>query len=162
MKLKIITEGDPRLRQKSTAIKPADLTQPKFQSFVRDLTETMYQSDGIGIAAPQTGQNIRLVIIAGEEGTLALINPIITRRSWRKESDEEGCLSVPGVYGMVRRSRNISAQWTDINGQMVKVKAGGLLARVIQHEVDHLDGVLFIDRAHKLHQAKPGHAESKL
>ena len=162
MKLAIITKDDQRLRRKSTPIELTEFSKPKFQKFIHELTETMYQSDGIGIAAPQVGRNIRLIIIAGEKGAMTLINPVISRRSWRKETEEEGCLSVPGVYGMVRRSRQIFAQWTDAAGQPVKIKAAGLLARVIQHEVDHLDGILFIDRAHKLHDPKPGDTETRL
>jgi peptide deformylase len=162
MKLSIITEGDPRLRLKSAGVKKADLAQPKFQKFVRDLTETMYQADGIGIAAPQVGQNIRMIIVAGADGAMTMINPVITRRSWRKAIEEEGCLSVPGVYGLVSRSVTVSAQWLDDTGQLIKVKAEGLLARVLQHEIDHLDGMLFIDRTKKTYQAKPGEAETKL
>lgn len=145
MKLKVITKGDPRLRQKSVPVK--DFSTPRFKKFLNHLTETMYHEDGIGIAAPQVGENIRVVIIASENGPLVLINPEIVKHSWKTEEGEEGCLSVPGVYGIVKRSSSVKAQWLDERGEKVEVNARGLFARVIQHEIDHLDGILFIDKA---------------
>ncbi|MFA5107404.1 MAG: peptide deformylase [Patescibacteria group bacterium] len=147
MKLKVITLGDKRLRQKSVPI--ADPSDPKIREFTKDLANTMYQSDGVGIAAPQVGKNIRVVVIGVKSGPLVMINPSISRKSWRQVEAEEGCLSVPGVFGLVRRSRSLLVSFYDAHGTKQKLKAEGMFARVIQHEVDHLNGVLFIDRTKK-------------
>ncbi|MDD5342690.1 MAG: peptide deformylase [Patescibacteria group bacterium] len=144
MKRKILTEGDPRLRKKSLII--SNFKDSTLKSLTQDLTQTMYEEDGVGIAAPQVGQNVRLIVVSTKDKPLVLINPVIISKSWRKETLEEGCLSVPGVYGLVKRSKNIKATYQDKNGVNHDLDAKGLLARVIQHEVDHLDGILFIDR----------------
>jgi peptide deformylase len=106
----------------------------------------MIQEDGIGIAAPQVGESIRLVIINQKDKPLIMINPRIITKSIRTEIAEEGCLSVPGVFGMVKRAKKIKATALDASGKQYVLKAEGLLARVIQHEVDHLNGILFIDK----------------
>ena len=147
MGLKIITLGDNRLRQKSVTI--TDPSDSKLRDFTKELTETMYQSDGVGIAAPQVGKNIRLVVIGVKSGPLVMINPTVSRKSWRQVEAEEGCLSVPGVFGLVRRSRSLWVSFFDTRGTRQKLRAEGMFARVIQHEVDHLNGVLFIDRTKK-------------
>lgn len=147
MKLKIITLGDDRLRTKSLPAPNEKISE--LRSFIQDLTETMYRSDGIGIAAPQVGNNIRIIVIGTKNGPLVMINPLISRKSLRKYDDEEGCLSVPGVFGIVRRHRSLWVKFFDKRGTKQKLKAEGMFARVIQHEVDHLDGVLFIDRVKK-------------
>lgn len=148
MKLKIITQHDKRLRQMSVKV-DGPFSRELF-GFITDLTETMYQSDGIGIAAPQVGNNIRIIVIGTKNGPLVMINPVVSRKSWRQVEDEEGCLSVPGVFGIVRRSRSLWVSFIDKRGDKQKLKAEGMFARVIQHEVDHLNGVLFIDRAKKI------------
>ncbi len=145
MKLKVITEGDPRLRKKSDPVTLEII--PTLKSFIQNLTQTMYEDDGIGIAAPQVAKNIRIIVIGTKNGPLVMINPKITKKSFRKEWGEEGCLSVPGVFGDVKRSKSISATYLDKRGKLQKIHAQGLFARVIQHEVDHIDGILFIDKA---------------
>lgn len=147
MKLKIITLGDTRLRMKSLPV-PLE-AMPDLRSFIQDLTESMYRSDGVGIAAPQVGNNIRIIVIGAKNGPLVMVNPMLSRKSLRKYDDEEGCLSVPGVFGIVRRHRSLWVKYYDKKGTMQKLKAEGMFARVIQHEVDHLNGVLFIDRVKK-------------
>jgi len=130
----------------------------KYDHLAKDLIESMKEHGGLGIAAPQIGISLRVVIIDTKQGPLALFNPEISAFSWRKKTDEEGCLSVPGVYGMVKRSMKISVCAYSHAGEKINFKAEGLFARVIQHEVDHLDGILFIDHAKKIHsREKHGH-----
>jgi peptide deformylase len=159
--LKIITNPNPILRKKSVEINEKDISSQKIKELYLDMEEIMLKGDGIGLAAPQVGKNIRLCVINAstlpasrflsenriKEGTICMINPKITKKSWAREWGEEGCLSVPNVFGQVRRHKKITCQYFDLNGQKIKLNADGLLARVIQHEIDHLDGILFIDKA---------------
>lgn len=120
----------------------------------QDMLETMYQAPGIGLAAPQVGESIRLIVfdISHKEekpDPHILINPVITAFEG-EEVMEEGCLSVPGVYAKVRRPAKIEVKGFDIDGNEVVMQVDGLMARVIQHEVDHLDGYLFIDRLSRI------------
>ncbi len=141
--LNIIIEGNPILRKKSEKI--AGIT-PEIKQLALDMAETMVKSDGIGLAAPQIGQNIRLVSINTERGPLTLINPKIIWKSLRKEIEEEGCLSCPGKFCPVKRSKVIYVKALNEDNQQMKFRAQGLFARVIQHEVDHLDGILITDK----------------
>ncbi len=140
--LPIIIHPNPILRQKSAKIKKIS---HKIKRLALDMEKTMLEKDGIGLAAPQVGKNLRIIAINTKDGPLLMFNPKITRKSWLKEWGEEGCLSLPKIYGKVKRKRNVRAVYLDENGQKKKIKAEGLLARVIQHEIDHLNGVLFID-----------------
>ncbi|MBU0707457.1 peptide deformylase [Patescibacteria group bacterium] len=150
--MKIITEGDPRLRKISTTVKY--IKNPRYKPFIKDLIRMMYEDDGIGIAAPQVGLNERIIIINTKDGPVPMINPEILKFSWRKEFGEEGCLSVPFKYGSVKRSKSIKAVYQNRDGVVIKIDAKGLLARVIQHEVDHLNGILFIDIAKNIKEKK--------
>ncbi|MFA5163487.1 MAG: peptide deformylase [Patescibacteria group bacterium] len=152
--LKIITHPNPILRKKSAEISLSKIKDPEIQKLLLDMEKTMIVKDGAGLAAPQIGKNIRLIVIAHNGKNLFLINPKITRRSWAQEIGEEGCLSVLGpqgeiIYGPVKRHKKVSCLYFDSQGQKQKLQAENLLARVIQHETDHLDGVLFIDRLEK-------------
>lgn len=149
--LKIIQHPDPRLRKVSEEISPAELASPAWQNKLLDMEETMKKKDGAGLAAPQIGENKRAIVIAHDKKTLFMINPRLTKRSWAREIEEEGCLSVLNsrgeiIYGLVERHKKVSCSYLDARGQKKKLEASGLLARVIQHEIDHLDGVLFIDK----------------
>lgn len=124
------------------------------QSFIKDMIKTMYEADGIGLAASQVGIDINLAVIAVKDGEMVLVNPKITRYGLRKESVEEGCLSVPGVWGMVKRSKHIKVKAMGLDGKRIEFKAEGFFARVVQHEVDHLNGILFIDKAEKILETK--------
>jgi len=115
-----------------------------------DLEETMIKKEGIGLAAPQVGENIRLIVINTKKGPILMFNPKIMKKSWLKEWGEEGCLSVPLVFGDVNRHKKITCVFCNRKGAKEKINASGLLARVIQHEIDHLDGILFIDKAKNL------------
>ncbi len=145
--LPIITNPSPILRKKSEKIDKKELSSTKLQELCLDMTKTMKEKDGLGLAAPQVGQNIRLIVINTQDGPICLINPKITKRSWAKEKGEEGCLSVPGMFGEVKRHKKIDCLYFGAKGKQTKMQANGLLARVVQHEIDHLDGILFIDKA---------------
>jgi peptide deformylase len=152
MLLPIFTNPDPILRKKALEIKPADLLTDEMQSFCFNMSETMAERDGVGLAAPQVGKSIRLIVINTKDGPLCMINPEITKTSWAKEWDTEGCLSLPGIYGDVKRHKKITCDYLDRTGKKQRLEANGLMARVIQHETDHLDGILFIDKAKRIEE----------
>lgn len=148
----IFSPGDERLlRTPGESVALADISGQTVQRLLDDMLVTMKQAQGIGLAAPQIGQSLRIAVIAREvdpalPGPLILINPIITQPSSDQVPIEEGCLSIPGVFGIIRRAEGITVRYFDRFGQVHNMTTAGLLARVIQHEVDHLHGVLFIDR----------------
>ena len=115
------------------------------KSLVDDMAQTMYAYEGIGLAAPQVGVSERVIVFDVGEGLVSLINPVILEKEG-EESFEEGCLSLPGIKTEVKRARKILVRGVDVDGKERELEVGGLLARVILHEVDHLDGVLIIDR----------------
>jgi len=143
--LKILTNPDPILRRQSRPV--VDVSAAEIQELIPQMLETMLKKDGVGLAAPQIGKNIRLIVVHLKDETLTLVNPKIIKRSLIKEWGEEGCLSVPGKYGEVRRCKKITVKYFDPQGRLRQLTAEGLFARVIQHENDHLDGILFIDKA---------------
>lgn len=143
--LHILTDQDPRLHQKSKEIK--DFQDPVLQGLIADMRETLKAAKGIGLAAPQVGQNQRLIVVRLWNEEYIVINPRLTYKSREKESGEEGCLSLPGVYLDVVRAAKVRVKGFDTQGKKIKVKAKGLLARALQHEIDHLDGILIKDKA---------------
>jgi len=145
--LPILINPNPVLRRKSKEISKEELNSKELQELCLDMAKTMKAKDGLGLAAPQIGENIRLIVINTQDGTICLLNPKITKRSWGKERGEEGCLSLPNIFGEVKRHKKIDCLYLNAKGKEVKIQANGLLARVIQHEIDHLDGILFIDKA---------------
>jgi peptide deformylase len=136
--------GDPVLRAKA---KPVAEITPEIRAMVDDMVETMYEEVGIGLAASQVGILLRLMVIGDEGGgpARALVNPVITA-SGGQVTAEEGCLSIPGIFAPVTRAAWVRLAAHDLDGQAVSLEARGLQARVFQHEMDHLDGILFIDR----------------
>lgn len=142
----ILIAPDKRLRMRSKKISLKEIKSEKMQRLIFDLVETMAKKDGIGLAAPQIGEPIRIVAIQNGENAIVLVNPKICGKSFSKVVMEEGCLSVPGVFGNVKRPKSIRVKAFNQEGKAVDFKADGLLARVIQHETDHLDGILFIDK----------------
>ena len=152
--LTIITNPNPLLRKKSAEISQKQISSKEIQRLCLDMAETMIKKDGVGLAGPQVGKNIRLIVVNAKDGPMCMINPKIKQKSLLKEWGEEGCLSIPEAYGQVKRYKKINCQYLNQNGQKTKITAKGLLARVIQHEIDHLDGILFIDKARKLLQGK--------
>ena len=150
--LEIKKAGAPVLKKKCRTIPRVDA---KLRKLLDDMLETMYEANGIGLAAPQIGQSIRMVVIDIGKGPLELINPVITARSG-SEVDSEGCLSVPNIFGDVERAAQVTVEYTNRFNKKRKLHAEKLLARCIQHELDHLDGILFIDIAQSLRQEKDG------
>lgn len=150
MILPILSHPNSILRQKAREVELKEIKNYEIKKLIFDMKETVEVENGIGLAAPQVGHSLRIIVIFLENKKIALINPQITYFSLRKKKDEEGCLSIPGKFGFVKRSKVIKVKAFDENGKKIKFKAKNLLARVIQHEVDHLDGVLFIDKAEKI------------
>lgn len=153
--LKVVKVPNPILTKKTSKISKID---DRILNLITEMIETCRKANGIGLAAPQIGESIRLCIINLEHVGLppfALVNPIITRRSFKKVEMEEGCLSIPGVFGIVKRAKSISVKTTDLDGGTHTFKADGLLARVIQHEIDHLDGILFTSKIIRTTTGKP-------
>jgi peptide deformylase len=142
--LKVRRYGDPVLRRRAV---PVSEVTPQIRRIVEDMTETMYDEVGIGLAAPQIGHSLRLLVVGDEEGrgVQALVNPVITE-SGGTVTAEEGCLSLPGIFADVTRAQWVRLEAQDLEGRPIALTARGLRARVFQHEIDHLDGVLFIDR----------------
>jgi len=144
MILPILTYPNPLLKKKAEKIK--DPRNPEIKELIFDMLETLEQNNGLGLAAPQVGKSIRLCIIKFNGKTYIFINPKIKSKSWKKEILEEGCLSFPGKFMPIKRSRKVKVEALDRKGEKIKIEAEGLLARAMQHEIDHLDGILFIDR----------------
>lgn len=145
--MKILHEPNPILRKKAEKIKnPLD---KEIQELIPQMINTMHAAKGLGLAAPQIGKSIRLCIIE-ESGILyTLINPQIKSVSKEKIIAEEGCLSVPGKWLPIERNDEIKVRYLNEKGEKCKIKARGLLARALQHEIDHLDGILIIDKKQK-------------
>ncbi len=146
--LEIKKAGDPVLKKHC---EPVERVNKKLKQLLDDMAETMYKSDGVGLAAPQVGVPLRMVVIdcQDETGLIELINPVITYREGEMEGSE-GCLSVPGIYGDVMRAAKVKVEYLNRRGKVQHLTATGLLSRCIQHELDHLEGQLFIDIATSL------------
>src|SRR3989454_10077433 len=142
--LKVLKYGDPGLRRRAA---PVGEVTPEIRVAIADMTETMYDEVGMGLAAPQVGISLRLIVVADEEGrsVQALLNPAIVEQGGEAVG-EEGCLSIPGVFAPVTRAAWVKVEAHALDGKLLTINARGLRARVLQHEIDHLDGVLFIDR----------------
>lgn len=140
------------LRKESAPVKRRYLKVQESQNLIDDMVETMLENDGIGLAAPQIGKNLRIIVAMDGENPLIFINPKLYRHSWGKIEVEEGCLSIPGVWGMVKRHRAVSVSAWDRHGKKIRMRARGMLAVILQHEVDHLNGTLFIDKAKNISQ----------
>ncbi len=145
----ILREPSPDLRKKSKPIEMVELASTNTQTFLAELAETMKHADGVGIAAPQVGVQKRVIIVQTPNGPEAFVNPKIVSSSLRKVESEEGCLSVPGVFGIVKRHQKVKVKALDRHGKKQLRKASGLEAIIFQHEIDHLDGVLFIDKVER-------------
>ncbi len=148
MSLPVRLYGDPVLRDQARSVDEID---KQVRVLIKEMYETMRLEEGIGLAAPQVGERLRLLVIdetvmEGEEEPRAYINPVIDAFSQSKSLYEEGCLSIPGIRCDVERPDAIRLTYTDFDGQRLVEEVDGLHARVLQHEIDHLDGVLFIDR----------------
>jgi peptide deformylase len=167
----IITPSNPVLRQK--ARKVSNFDDPELQSLIDDMVETMLDAPGVGLAAPQVAVSRRVIVVRLPDDELSqeeygddagvlhiVVNPEIIRTSREIVDGIEACLSIPGYYGNVSRHVAVTVRGQDRTGQSIRIRARDWLARVFQHEIDHLDGVLFIDRATEIwRQATPEEAE---
>ncbi|MCJ7550686.1 MAG: peptide deformylase [Anaerolineae bacterium] len=163
----IITVGDSRLRERA---RPVQAITPEIRHLAEDMVETMGEAEGVGLAAPQIGELTRIIVIElpededvwGSGKLFVVINPEIVRESREVETGIEGCLSVPGYIGEVERATEVLVRGMDINGKRFRLRPRDYLARVFQHEIDHLDGVLYIDRLtapEKIWEVQPGTEE---
>jgi peptide deformylase len=146
---KVAQLGHPILRKVAEPVDPAQILTPDFQRLCDDLLETMGAYDGLGLAAPQIHESIRLLVfqLDPDEGPLFLINPVVTPTTAKLSAGYEGCLSVTGMRGRVERPDGVRVECLDRDAKKFAFVAEGWAARVVQHECDHLDGVLYIDRA---------------
>ena len=144
----IVTYPEPVLREKAKEI--TKIT-PNIQRLIENMADTMYASGGIGLAAPQIGISKRAVVVDLGDGLIVLINPEITKSEGR-ERGKEGCLSFPDIWGEVERAVSVKVRGFNLKGEEVFISAEGFLARAFQHEIDHLDGIVFIDRAIKIYR----------
>jgi peptide deformylase len=143
-------DGDEVLRKTS---RPVEVIDKKILSLMEDMADTMYKADGVGLAAPQIGVLKRIVVIDVGDGLYEMINPVILEQSGEQDG-MEGCLSIPGIMGKVKRPMNVKVRYTDRNGETVTIEASEFFARAICHELDHLDGILYKDKAHRMYTAK--------
>ena len=165
MRLKIVQTGEPVLRQTARPLTAAEIAHPAIQELIGHMRDTMRDAPGVGLAAPQVGLAIQLAVIEDREDYLkgiapellaererepvpfrVLINPVIVERSEESVEFFEGCLSVAGFSALVKRSRRVAVQYLDERAQPQHLEASGWFARILQHEIDHLQGVLYIDR----------------
>ncbi len=147
----ILTLGDPKLRLKG---EPVDSFGPYLGELIDDLTHTMRDAPGVGLAAPQIGEALQVCVIEIEGRLYELVNPVITRSSG-EDNDIEGCLSVPGYVAYVPRKEKVWVEAQDRTGRKIKEHGTGLLARAMQHELDHLKGILYIDYLESLDDLIP-------
>ncbi len=145
--------GDPVLREPAEVVAELD---DEVRTLVKEMFETMYLAEGIGLAAPQVGVSTRVLVVdlgeADEDGAgaVALVNPRVLESSRKKDKASEGCLSIPGIEEIVERPETVTVEGTDPDGEFLTMEVSGLLSRALQHEIDHLDGILFIDRVSPL------------
>jgi len=162
--LDIVTFPEPSLRLKSKQVTKFDT---ELQTLIDNMFETMRAAPGVGLAAPQIGESLQLVVVEYSEDEdenarpkkYVLVNPEIVKRSEEMVTDIEGCLSLPGLAGRVERHEAVSIKAKNRFGKPLKIEAEGWLARIFQHEIDHLDGVLYIDRAEEVFEPTPEEAE---
>lgn len=146
--LSIITYPNPILRKKSASVKKID---KQIEKLLDDMAETMYVAPGVGLAAPQVGVNLRVIVVdvspkqENSPGLIEIINPEIVHAEG-EQTGEEGCLSIPGFVSDVKRKGKVKVRGLDRRGESIVIEGEGLLARALQHEIDHIDGILFIDR----------------
>lgn len=174
--VKIVQKDDPVLRKKAEKVEVSNISSPKIKKIILDMRQALAtQDDGIAIAAPQIGESLRIFIVSGAvlraalnglekverngEPDLIFINPEIIKISKEKQESEEGCLSVRWKYGMTKRAKKVTIKFYDENGKHTTRGVSGLLAQVFQHEIDHLDGVLFIDIAKNVEEIPPEEIE---
>lgn len=148
--LEIRLMGDPVLREEA---EPVEAVDDEIRRLARDMFDTMYEADGVGLAAPQVGVPRRVIVVDPRDDGVeprALVNPRVLETGDETDKAEEGCLSIPGLREVVERKSTAVVEAEDLEGETIRIEADGLLARVLLHEVDHLDGILFVDRVSPL------------
>jgi len=157
----ILQIDSPVLRRKTNRVTKIDKAVLRL---IEDLTDTLEKSDGAGLAAPQIGVPLRVAVLwLHEQEPFVIINPEIVKRIGTREIDE-GCLSLPGYQGRIKRSVAVTVKFLDIDGKPVKIRAKELLAQVLEHEIDHLDGILYVDRlegSNKIYKVEPDKEKKK-
>jgi peptide deformylase len=169
----IITPQNPVLRKKAHKVTKFD--DPKLQALIDDMVETLMDAPGVGLAAPQVAASQRVIVVRlpddeqsreeyGDDAGILyeVVNPEIIRVSREMVDGVEACLSIPGYFGRVSRHEAVTVRGQDRQGKMIRIKARDWLARVFQHEIDHLDGILFIDRASDIWRARPAEGEEEV
>lgn len=152
---KIVLMGDPVLREPAAPVDP-DAFGEELEALAADMFETMYHADGVGLAGPQIGISKRILVVDVRDeddphgGKYALVNPVIAASSRERDKESEGCLSIPGLEEIVERPWAVEVHGFDPSGNPVTIQAEALLSRALQHEIDHLDGILFPDRVSPL------------
>jgi peptide deformylase len=141
--LEIRKAGDKVLKEHAEPVARVDR---KIRRLLDDMAQTMYEADGVGLAAPQVGVSLRVIVIDAGDGLVELINPVIIEGEGSATASE-GCLSIPGVFGEVERCAKVAVEYFNRQGKKAKITGTGLLARALQHEIDHLEGILFIEKA---------------
>jgi len=146
MVLPIITNPNPILRKPTEPV--VFPLSKEIQKLTKNMIDTVRNADGIGLAAPQVGKSVKLIVINLEKSGIpifALYNPKIVKKSFKKIEIEEGCLSLPGIFGMVKRPKKVTIQAQNLHGEKVEITDEGWISRVAQHEIDHINGILIID-----------------
>lgn len=146
----IVKNEAPVLRE---IAKEIPVINPNIHKLIKNMADTMYEANGIGLAAPQIGISKRAIVIDIGEGLIPLINPQIIHTEG-EETDQEGCLSFPGLLGDVTRAGKVTVIGLNLTGEKVEYQADGLLARAFQHEIDHLDGIVYLDKAKNIKKSK--------
>lgn len=141
----IVEIGSEILREKAVPVKQIT---PNIEKLLDNMLDTLYDANGVGLAAPQVGVSKRVVVIDVGEGPIELINPVILEKEG-EDLDDEGCLSIPGITGQVARAAKVKVEALNRQGELQVIEGEGLLARCLQHEIDHLEGILFVDKAKK-------------
>lgn len=145
--LPIIKHPNDTLRTAGRDLTVQEITSEEIQSLIADMKETAIAAQGVGLAGQQINKALNIFVAESPHGWMTFINPRITGRSENKTIDQEGCLSIPGTFGDVERHKKIVVEYLDEQGQSAQLKAENFFARIIQHEYDHINGVLFIDKA---------------
>ncbi len=163
MALSIVTIKDVGTVLRKRATEVQDISNSRIQKLIDEMIPLMYEKDGIGLAATQVNEGVRIAVLCPNphqfaasretQDALVLINPCITRHSLFKEESEEGCLSVPEYFGIVKRWKSVTVSYQDRKGKAQTIKGSGLFGYCLQHEIDHLDGLLFVDRTKKIYHA---------
>ncbi len=150
----ITKKGEPVLHRRSKDVTEAEFGTPKLKKLIADMVETMIHANGVGIAAPQIGVDKRIFIAESDAGPIAVLNPSIVKYSKKLVRGEEGCLSIPGKYDKLMRAKEVTVEGCTVDGKKISFVAKDFFARIMQHEIDHLEGFLYVDRVEEQRKEK--------